>query len=274
MSDLDDVLNEEKQPVIDTPAPIEGEQPPREPMVSRRQAHRAKEDAARNPVVEEAPKEPGIKPEPPVTQPKQEFTDKERAFLAAAHEERQKRQALEKEFAEFKAKQAAAPQEPPKAFFDDPDGTIQRITAELAQTKTQFQQALEQNNTGVRVQMSEMMARTRHPDYQEKVTIFSGIVEKAPQLLQQVMASPDPAEAMYQLAKNHKDMQDAGSIDELRARIEKETRIKIEQEMKEKQELQQKQRDSLPPSLSQARSTAQNKVVWGGPTPLGNILND
>ncbi len=121
-----------------------------------------------------------------------------------------------------------------------------------------------------------MIARYRHTDFEEKLNIFQELVSKTPGLWQQCLASVDPAEYAYGLAKNHQELQQVGNLDALKAKIEKETearvRVKIEAEIKAKDEALQKERAALPGSLSDARSSGVNRPVWGGPPPLDAVL--
>ena len=124
--------------------------------------------------------------------------------------------------------------------------------------------------------MAELAARSRYKDYDEKVEIFKGLSMQNPVLFQQAIASQDPAEFAYRVAKNYHELQEAGSIEQVRAKVEKETRLKVEAEMREKfkqeQETKQKERDALPGSLSNVTGVGNVSKVWGGPTPLDNIL--
>jgi hypothetical protein len=83
-------------------------------------------------------------------QPKQEFTDKERAFLAAAQEERRKRQALEQRLAQLESK----PAEEKKTFWDDPEAALQH-----------FQKQTETAITKTRLDTAEAIARTKFKDF-------------------------------------------------------------------------------------------------------------
>lgn len=285
MSSLEDVLSD-KEPVV--PAdPVEPSNA--EPVVvkteenneykSRKTALQEKEWTARGMIrdpdtgqfVSKAPEEPKKeepKPEPKVAAPEvklepkveqPQFTEKERAFLAAAQEERRKRQELEARIKTMEAK----PAEPPKGFWDDPEAAINAQKAE-------FQTALMKT----RVDTSEMIARGKYQDFDEKANVFRDLVNENPWLYQQMMQSVDPADFAYKQAKNHLELKAAGSLDNMRAQIEKEVRMKIEAELKTKHELLEKERAALPSSLSDVRGTSVNKVAWGGPTSLENILKN
>ena len=268
-------------------APPAVTQPAEAPHQSLRKAHQQKErdtrEAAEGRVrdasgkyvkagAEEAPKEAvkeAPKEEPKAESKEQELTPKEKAAFAAAADERRKRQDLERRLAEYEAKINAAPQqqtaEPPKTFWDDPEAALK-----------QLEQRTQATITAGRVQMAEMAARGRYKDYDEKVEIFKGLSLQNPALFQQAIASPDPAEFAYRVAKNHHELVEAGSIDAVRAQVEKETRLKVEAEMREKfkqeQEAKQKEREALPGSLSNVTGVGNVSKVWGGPTPLDQIL--
>jgi len=100
-------------------------------------------------------------------------------------------------------------------------------------------------------------------------------LQSTPGLHAQWLQSPDPAEFAYKLGKHTKELRDVGSIDNLRAKIEKETRLKLEEEFKKKREELEKQRQELTPSLSDVRGAARRtNPVFTGPTPLDAILSD
>lgn len=294
---LGDILSDEKPapaapaPAAEAPAPdrvVEAstdgvtKPDPVEKVISRKQAARDKEQLAqgriRDPetgqyLPKEAPKEeakatpapaaPVAEPPKPAAAPQQEFTEKEKAFLRAAQEERGKRQELERRMAEMQAK---VPQEPAKTFWDDPEAALAKHTAEVRQEAT-----------NARLQMAEFNSRQKHPDFDEKVAVFATLLQQTPGLTQQWLASNDPAEFAYTLGKNHKELQEVGGIEAMRAKIERDTtarvRAEVEAELRAKADALAKDRAALPPSLSEARAVGGgNKPVWSGPTSLDNIL--
>lgn len=199
-------------------------------------------------------------PVPPPAQ--QQLTPQERAFLAAAQDERNKRQELERRIA---AMEAAAPKQPEKNFWDDPE-------AALKQTQAQIQQAV----VNTRLNTSEMIARAAHPDFDEKVAVFAEIVQSAPHIAQHVLNQASPAEAVYAIAKNHMALRDAGGVEQLLAKREAEVsarvRAEVEAELREKDAEVARLRDTLPGSLTNARGTSVQRKVWNGPTSLDDIL--
>lgn len=194
-----------------------------------------------------------------------EFTDKEKAFLRAAQEERGKRQELERRIA---AMEAGKPKEPEKGFWDDPEGA-------LAKHEQKLQMAI----TGQHLKTSETIARTRYTDFDEKVAKFAELAQTVPGLGQQMIASADPAEFAYKTAKNHMEIQEAGGLDAMRTKmeadIETKVRTRLEAELKAKADALAADRAALPESLSQARATGgATKPVWSGPPSMDSILND
>lgn len=302
---MDDILDDKKpaEPAAPAPAPekaaepalespkLDDKPPPEAPKVerplSRKKQWQDREQDAQGRVrdpdtgqyvakeekkAETAPtKEPPAEPakpepaKPAVAAPQQEFTDKEKAFQRAMLEERGKRQELERRLAAIEAAKGAAPAEAPKTFWDDPEAALAKHRAEI---RTEA--------TNARLQTSEFIARQKHQDFDEKVATFEKILQQTPGLAQQWLASPDPAEFAFTTGKNHLELEQAGSIDQLRAKIEKETearvRLKLEAELKEKAEVLARERAALPPSLSDARSTGANKHVWGGVPSMDDIL--
>jgi len=287
---MDDILKDKPEVVKD---PVEKQQEERneektdasKEYTSTRKKHQAKEyeaqgrdpdtgqfvpkEAEKSDVKEEKKEEvkqevkPEVKAEVKPAAVQQELTDKERGFLKGLEEERRKRQGLERDIAELKAKQTATPAEPVKGFWDDPEGTLKKHRDEMANMAT---------NT--RLQTAELIARSAHPDFDEKIAVFEEILQQTPGVYAQWIASPNPAEFAYKMGKNHKELRDAGDIDALRARIEKETRIKLEAELKAKAELLEKERAAIPQSLSDVRGAAStaNRPVWTGPPSLDEIL--
>lgn len=204
---------------------------------------------------------------PTVAAPQQEFTDKEKAFQRAMLEERGKRQDLEKRLAAIElAKNAqGAATEPAKTFWDDPEGALAKHQAEIASVAV-----------NARLQTAELIARQKHQDFDEKIEEFGKILGQTPGLHAKWLSAPDPAEFAYNVGKNHLDLQAAGSMEEMRAKIERETaarvRSEIEAELKAKAEALARDRAALPPSLSDARASGTAKHVWGGPPSMDEIL--
>lgn len=281
---MDDILTDKKSEPTPVPStqPATETEPPVERNQSAKKVWEEKEQLAKGRVrdpetgqfvtkpEEDVKEEPKVEPRPilpavPAVPPVQEFTEKEKAFLKGMQEERSKRQELERRLA---AIEAAKPTEPEKTFYDDPDGALAKrdeaFNKQLADMRAEM--------TTNRLSTAELMARRSHPDFDEKIEVFGELLKQTPGLYQQWLSAPDPAEFAYGLGKTHIELKEAGGIPQLREKIEKETRLKLEAELKAKAEALEKERAALPPSLSDARSKGTNKISWGGPPSMDNIL--
>jgi hypothetical protein len=245
----------------------------RDPTTGQFVAKQEKNEAPKPEAKPEAKHEPKPEPKPaevkaePAKPPQQEMSDKERAAFAAAADERKKRQELERRLAALEAAQQQKPKEEPKKFWDDPDAALKN-----------HEQALRNVEVNTRLQTAELIARGKYTDYDETIAHFAELVKQYPGLGPQMVQQIDPAEFAYRTAKNHREMQQAGGLDKLRAEIDAkaraEERAKVEAEFKAKQEQMERERAAIPPSLSDVRGAApgQRAAVWGGPTPLADVL--
>ncbi len=275
---LDGVLFEDapEPPKDEAPAEVEKpEAPPEkvEPLSRPRRADgtfKTKEEIA----AEKAPKEPEAKTEEPakevVAEPKaaapatkQELDPQVKAFLAAAQDERRKRQDLERQLAEIQKRLPQAEPEKKETFWDNPEGFFQKQS-----------QALEEQRLSMKLEAAELIARSKYPDFGEMLPKFEELVRTVPGLMHQWVNSANPGEFAYQTAKNHMQLADAGSIDALRTQIEKEVRVKIEAETRAKNEDKAKEAAKLPTSLSSVKGAAasQQTQEWTGPTSLDDVL--
>jgi hypothetical protein len=294
--ELADILSDKPAPKPE-PGEVNDEAPPPEKpeggeverVQSRRQAHRAKEMEAQGrdpdtgkfvakdkpeekpaekvaePAAKEEPKAEEKKPEAkPAEAPKEELTPKERAAFAKAADETRKRQALEQELAKLRGAQPAAPATPAekKTFWDDPEGALKAHEQRIAQRETQLV-----------LTTTERIARSKYQDFDDKIAVFSEIVQAAPGLAQQWLGSADPAEFAYRTGKAHIELREAGGLESMRAKIEKETREKVEKEFRERADKEKAERAAIPPSISQIRGAATQHVEkWNGPPALSDIL--
>lgn len=196
----------------------------------------------------------------PAQPPVEQLTAKEAAFLARAQDETRKRQELERRLAALEK-----PAEPAKTFWDDPEAAMKAQDDKIAQAVA---------STALRT--SEIIARNRYADFDEKVAEFGKLCAANPWLAAQCQQSPDPADFAYKTGKSHQELQQLGGIEQIKEKVRQETeaavRVKIEAELKAKAEALAAERAAIPGSLSNARSTGVNKPVWNGPTPFNDIL--
>ena len=283
--ELNEILKGEDKPETPAETPVETTQEtvqeaPQEDKRSTHAKHMEREYEAqgRNPDGTFKAKEPPTeaKAEPakePAKEPKQEMSERERGLLAAGQRERQMRQELERRLAALEQQRQLSqqttqqPAEPPKTFWDNPDQALQK-----------FQQDIGNQITATRLQTAAAIARTRYPDYEERVAVFADLANKTPGLAERCMASPDPAEFAYRTSLHHMELEQAGGdLTTYRKKIEEETAARIRKEIDDANKAKESQRQalaaSLPRSLSDVRGTPQTgSQVWGGPTSLEAIL--
>ena len=178
-------------------------------------------------------------------------------------EEREKRQRLEAELEALK-QQFAANQEPaplPPSIWEDDQGALQHVKNEAITT------AVQQANFNAKLDMSEMMVRQANADFDEVKADFLALAQANPTLVQQALADPHPWNKAYQIAKNHKAMQELGAvnIDDLKAKMREELMAEMQASAPVVQ--------SLPPTLAGERNVApRSGPAWAGPRPLSELL--
>ncbi len=192
---------------------------------------------------------------------------------AAVKGERSRRQAAEQERDTFRAEldalkqQFQATQQPKPApapdFWEDTPGWQQHFGGEV--TRTAVQEAVFQSQ----LNMSEMMTRQANPDFDEIKAQFLALAEQNPTLREQALADPHPWNKAYQIAKNHKAMQELGAtdLDTLKAKLREELMAEVQGQQP------QMQRPGLPPTLANERNVGTRAgPAWSGPTPLSDML--
>lgn len=193
---------------------------------------------------------------------------------AALADERAKRQQLQRELDELRHKlerqqapqKPAEPDETPVDFLDDPDKWIAQKEAawkkELHSVRTESQAKF--------LSLVENAARARHEDFDDVVSAFGEAARQNPQLAQEMLNAPDPAEFAYSAGKRLRMLSEAGG--DLDLLLERE-RAKARQEALE--ELKQSQSAvDIPESLSNvpASNKRADKVVVD--TPLEKLFNN
>lgn len=247
---LDDLLNSSLEPEADNPAT--------EPEPTERPRDESGRFAAKTGV------EPTAEPETDEQADTVPPTDKlPQSEYKAIKEEREKRQAIEREVEALKAQiqqfqvQQQEPPAPPPSLWEDEQGWQQHLQ----------RQVLEQANQLSRINASEMAARAQNPDFQEMFDLFNQMAATNPSVAQQAMADPHPWGKAYQIAKSYKATQELGAVDV--ADLEAKIREKVLAEMQGQMPVPQ----SLPPSITGERSVASRTgPAWAGPTPLEDLL--
>lgn len=245
---LDSLLNDEPQDAVEAPE-VETVPEPTE------HAETPSEGPLRGPDGKFASKQDttGVEDAVPPTDklPKEDYK--------AIREEREKRQALEREL-EALRQQITQPQEPPApppSVWEDENA----YGGHLVST------AVQQATFNAKLDMSEMMARQAHPDFEDMKAAFVELMTQNPVLQQQALADPHPWNKAYEIAKNHKAMQELGAtnLDELRAKVREE--LMAEMGASAQPQVQ------VPPTLSTERNVgARTGPEWTGPKSLDQLL--
>lgn len=139
---------------------------------------------------------------------------------AAVKGERERRQRAEQRAKELED-QIQALQNPPApapSVFEDEQGWQQHFGSQVVS------QAVNQATLNAKLDMSEMMVRQANPDFEDMKEAFLQLAQDNPSLTQQALNDPHPWNKAYQIAKNHKAMQDLGAtdVDSLKAKIREE----------------------------------------------------
>ena len=214
-----------------------------------------------------AAKETGVEPEQE-TEPEQVPPTSDKLppdTFKGLKEEREKRQALERELQQlreqFQAQQTPPP--PPPSIWEDDQGALAHVQQQAVS------QAVQQATFNARLDMSEMMVRQANPDFEDMKARFLSMAEQNPALRQQALSDPHPWNKAYQLAKNAAKMEALGTfdVDELKAKMREE----IMAEMQSQQA--PVARPAVPPSLTGERNVgSRSGPAWAGPPSLSDLL--
>ncbi len=201
--------------------------------------------------VEAAPVEPeSVPPTPEV--------ERDHVPVAALKSEREKRQWAEQQLAEMQARFAQQPVEAP-SVFEDEAAWQQNFGGQVVN------EAVSRATLNARLDMSEMLVRQTHPDFDQVKEQFLALARDNPTLAYTARSDPHPWNKAYQIAKNHQAMQELGATDmtTLRQQIE----AKVREELKASIGL------TAPTSLAAERSIgSRNGPAWTGPAPLDDLL--
>lgn len=244
---LDDLLNSEPEDTYNEPGEVE------EPQAPPRDEHGRF-----------AAKTTGVEDEAPASQPSEPPSDKlPPETFKGLREEREKRQALQAELEALRAQIQAnqEPPPPPPSIWEDDQGALEHVKNEAVTT------AVQHATFNAKLDMSEMMVRQANPDFDEVKAEFLALAAENPVLRQQALADPHPWNKAYQIAKNHRAMQELGAtdLDTLKA--------KLREELMAEMQAIPPVAPSIPQSLTTARNVGQRTgPAWSGPRSLDDLL--
>lgn len=193
MSDLDSILaGEVTAPVVEAPESVE-------------------------PVVEAAP---DVIPKVEEAAPTAAKEEHQPWQMAAVLDERQKRQALQRELDEANAKLAAKSEVVRPDVFEDQDGAFAHLESKVSNMLMKDRLNLSR----------EMMSMTKN-DYLEMENVFVEMAKADPALTREMLAHPNPARFAYETAVKKQEYANMQNIDEYKAKLRAEVRAEVEREL-------------------------------------------
>ena len=191
----------------------------------------------------------------------EDFSEREKAFLAKANDEKAKRQELERKLADQDKPEETALPDP----IDDPEG---------------YAKALEQRNANsqfaMRVTLSQELMREKHADYDEKEAAFAELMKENPALVQGLHNSSNPAKYAYDLAVKHERMAQFDNFDTaVKSEVEKQVSAateKLREELEKEYSAKLKTATSLPPSGAKGSLGSDDTI--SGDESLADILGN
>lgn len=192
-------------------------------------------EAQPEPAAETAEAEPEVTATP-------EVREEHHVPYAAMKAERQKRQQLEQELAQYQ-QYIASLQQPQVDFYQQPDVYVQQHLSSVEQrTQQRFIAALEEQ------------ARDTYADYDDVVAEVMEQAQGNPALAQQVINAANPALSAYRLGKQLRELKHMQDPASYRQRIEAEVRAKVEAEYRQKEAQRARTAAAIPPDLTDSRN--------------------
>jgi len=208
-----------------------------------------------------APEAPAETGEPPAAPPAAEI-EPAHVPLTALKDERTKRQALETEMAELRARLASVEKQPPAQEARPlPDPVADPAGYRAAIADAAFNE---------RLNVSEMMAREKYTDVDAKLAVFQEAAKADPGLADKLRAQPHPWAWMYQQAQKIEAQREIGDDP---AAYRERVRAEIMAEMQGKPPAAPVlEATPLPTSLATTRSVGRTASEPNGPMPLDKIV--
>jgi hypothetical protein len=185
---------------------------------------------------------------------------------AAVKGERERRQKAEQRARELEEQiqalqQPQQPQEPQASIWEDDAKWQEQFGTQVVN------QAVNQATFNAKLDMSEMMVRQAHDDFDEIKDKFLELAKENPALTQQALSDPHPWNKAYQIAKNHSTMQELGATD-----LEG-MKAKLREELLAEMAAQTPATRQAIPTLSGERNLGgRGGPEWAGPPALEDLL--
>lgn len=215
MDGLEDFLNTEPQ--AETPEPVQAEQQTEEQPVEGVVSEGPTRDEKGRFAPKGATETVENAETPQAASPAAEEPTLDHKALIGERRRRQEAEdrirALEEQFARLQQPQVQPQQQQgPPDRWEDPDGYDRYLIEQAAHyAREQAVHAMNQQ----RIHQSAVRARGKYEDYDTAHQVFGEMAQRNPVLLDQMLASDDPAEFAYSEAKSEMDIRQHGSIEAL-----------------------------------------------------------
>lgn len=210
-------------------------------------AEKVEATEAEKPEVKPEEEKPEVKKEEPTSS---EESDKQEWTFAMAKDERQKRQKLEKELEELRAKYEKTDQAEMPDIFDDQKGFVKTL-------EERHQREL--HNLRIDIYREAMIEA--NPDYEEKEAKFLEMAKESPILATQLRKAKNPAKFVYDQVKKYEQFEKLQDVDAYEKKLRAELEAKVLKEVEAKKQQEADVAESLSPSLAKARGAGADKEV-------------
>jgi hypothetical protein len=178
---------------------------------------------------------------PPAAKPKEEAW-----HLTAVMDEREKRQAAQRELEELKKQLEAAKTPKQKtSVLEDED-----------KFRNEFMEEVRNDLMNERLNMSQAFAEREFGKdvVAEKVKTFKELAANNPELRARFASAPLPFHELVSIVNKHAELKELENVDAYKEKLRAEVRAELLKESEEKQQGEAKKRESITPSLASKRS--------------------
>jgi len=252
---------------LDGPAPVADKEP--EPAAEAKAEEAPEKEAEAGPETDEAKGEeakeetPAAEGEPPAPE------DVKNVPINALLDEREKRQKAEERIKELEAKEKGEDKAERPDLLEDPEGFAKSI-------EDKVERAVQVRHFNA----SEHRARKEHGDdaVDEAMETFLTMVKADPLLGQKAQTHPEPFDFVIETVTNHKQVEEAGGLEEWRTtertKMRAELKAELEAEASGKSDAKKETRDALPETLAgEANKGERTGPEWSEPD-LDELVKD
>lgn len=188
--------------------------------------------------------------------------------IAALLDEREKRQAFEKQVEELTGKLNTTEAKPLPDVLDDQEGFVKELESKV-KTETQ----------AVRIEVSQDVMRMMHDDYDEMEKKFVELAKGNPDLINKMSSETLPAKFVYDTAKKAEKLAEMDNVEEWEAKktaeLKAAIKAELEAEAKAKADKEAENSEALSPSLAAQRAAGSNgsQKPADVPDPLETTFN-